>query len=230
MIADGPALVVAAHPDDEVLGCGGTIVRLARAGRPVHVAILGEGVTSRYDAPGDADPALLESLHRRCGEVADRLGATGHSLHGFPDNRFDTVPLLDVVKVVERLVERVRPAVVLTHHGGDLNVDHAVTHRAVLTATRPVPGAPVVRQVLLFEVMSSTEWAFDELGRFSPNLFVDIEQALEEKIAAMEAYESERRAFPHPRSPEAIRAVARRWGSVAGCAAAEAFRQVRALA
>jgi LmbE family N-acetylglucosaminyl deacetylase len=125
-------------------------------------------------------------------------------------------------------VRDVSPAVVLTHHGGDLNVDHSITHRAVLTATRPLPGA-AVRQVLAFEVGSSTEWGFDQMGRFSPSLFVDVAAVLERKVAAMEAYETERRPFPHPRSPEAIRAAARRWGSAAGCGAAEAFALVRAI-
>ena len=151
------------------------------------------------------------------------------TVHDLPDNRLDTVPLLDVVKIVESLVERLQPEVIYTHHAGDLNVDHGVIHRAVLTATRPVTGQPV-REIYAFEVASSTEWAFQRIEpAFRPNVFVDITRTIEAKIAAMECYETEARKFPHPRSPEALRALATRWGSVVGCAAAEAFELVRSV-
>ena len=139
------------------------------------------------------------------------------------------MPLLDVVKIVESLIEKISPSRVYTHHGGDLNVDHSVVNRAALTGTRPLQGCPV-REVYLFEVPSSTEWAFHQFETsFRPNVFVDVSQTLEVKIRAMACYESEVRPFPHPRSPEALRAWAQRWGSVAGCAAAEAFQLVRAM-
>ena len=220
-------LIIAAHPDDEVLGCGGTAARLAREGHPVDIAILGEGITSRYAARDEADPALLDELQTRSRQAAARLGARELFLYGLPDNRFDTVPLLDVVKIVEGLVERLQPRVIYTHHGGDLNVDHAVLHRAVLTATRPLAGRPV-REIYTFQVPSSTEWAFGQFApAFQPNVFVEITDTLEAKVEAMQAYESEARAFPHPRSPDALRAIARTWGSVVGCGAAEAFGLVR---
>jgi LmbE family N-acetylglucosaminyl deacetylase len=222
-------LVVAAHPDDEVLGCGATIARLAREGASVHIAILGEGITSRYADATEADPAELESLHKRAHDVAKLLDAKGLSLHKLPDNRFDTVPLLEVVKTVESLVVKHKPEVIYTHHGGDLNVDHQITFRAVLTATRPVPGQ-TVREILAFEVPSSTEWGFQGLEPvFRPNVFTDITGTLELKLRAMERYESEAREFPHPRSRQALEAIARRWGSVAGFAAAEAFELIRSL-
>jgi LmbE family N-acetylglucosaminyl deacetylase len=222
-------LVVAAHPDDEVLGCGGTIARLVQEGHEIHVAILAEGITSRYSQRTQADPSLLRDLHANTRQAASTLGAKDVSLHGLPDNRLDTVPLLDVVKIVESLIEKISPFRIYTHHGGDLNVDHAVVNRAVLTGTRPVQGCPV-REIYLFEVPSSTEWAFQQLGpMFQPNVFVDVSRTLELKIRAMTCYESEMREFPHPRSPEALRAWARRWGSVAGCGAAEAFQLVRAI-
>src|SRR5262249_37293521 len=143
--------------------------------------------------------------------------------------RFDTLPLLEVVKIVEALIEQLRPEIVYTHHGGDLNVDHQVTHRAVLTATRPTEGHPV-REVYAFEIASSTEWAFQRFEpMFRPNVFVNVARDLDTKIAAMAAYDTESRPFPHPRSPEALRAIAARWGSVAGCAAAEAFELIRSV-
>jgi len=220
-------LVVAAHPDDEVLGCGGTVARLAREGHRVSFAILGEGVTSRYADPKQADAALLKALHHKAHEAAKLLGAAELSLHNLPDNRFDTVPLLDVVKRVEGLVEQHKPELIFTHHSGDLNVDHQVTHRAVLTATRPLAGKSV-REIYAFEVPSSTEWAFQQMAPiFRANVFYDISATLELKQRAMALYDSEARAFPHPRSSQALEAIALRWGSVAGLHAAEAFEVQR---
>jgi LmbE family N-acetylglucosaminyl deacetylase len=222
-------LVIAAHPDDEVLGCGATAARLVMEEHEVHFAILGEGMTSRHADRSEADTKQLSSLHQHAHAAAAKLGVKSVTLHKLPDNRLDTVPLLDVVKIVEELVGRLKPEIIYTHHGGDLNVDHGVIHRAVLTATRPVAGQPV-QQIYAFEVPSSTEWGFQRLEPvFRPNVFVDVTRTLEAKIAAMECYESEARKFPHPRSPEALRAIAMRWGSVAGCGAAEAFELVRSI-
>jgi LmbE family N-acetylglucosaminyl deacetylase len=222
-------LVVAAHPDDELLGCGGTAARLAREGNSVYMAILGEGITSRHAKRDGADPDALNSLRDCSRRVADLLGVKELSLHGLPDNRFDSLPLLDVIKVVEDLVDRWRPTAVYTHHGGDLNVDHQVVSRAVLTAVRPMEGRPV-RELYMFEIPSSTEWAFQQLAPvFKPNVFVNIESTLPLKLEGMRQYESEVRKFPHPRSPEALTAIAQRWGSVAGCEAAEAFEAVLLL-
>lgn len=222
-------LVIAAHPDDEILGCGATAARLVSEGHDVQFAILGEGLTSRHPERSETNSKLLEALHQQAQAAAAKLGVKNVVLHRLPDNRLDSVPLLDVVKIVEGLVDRYTPQVIYTHHGGDLNVDHEVIHRAVLTATRPVAGSPV-QEIYAFEVPSSTEWAFQRLNQpFRPNVFVEVAATLEAKIAAMECYESEARKFPHPRSPEALRAIATRWGSVAGCAAAEAFELVRSI-
>lgn len=216
-------LVVAAHPDDEVLGCGGTIARLADEGHNVHILILGEGVTSRYDDPAQASADELDALHKQAKAVGTSLGAKEVSLAKLTDNRFDTVPLLDIVKIVEEHVSRIKPEVVYTQHGGDLNVDHSCTFRAVMTATRPMKGSSV-QEVLAYRVASSTEWAF---GKFAPKFegaaFSDISSTLEKKITAMEMYEGEARSFPHPRSPKALRAEAEYFGSIAGLDAAEVF-------
>lgn len=222
-------LVIAAHPDDEVLGCGGTIAQLARDGHEVYVAILGEGITSRFDRREEANAALVERLRHCSRDAGKLLGVREVFNFGLPDNRFDTVALLDVVKIIEGLVARLEPEHVYTQHGGDLNIDHNVVYRATLTATRPTKGHPV-RRVLAYEVASSTEWAFQRFApRFTPNVFVDIADKLEDKIRAMEVYESEARAFPHPRAPESLRAIAYTWGSTVGVHAAEAFELVRAI-
>ena len=221
--------MIAAHPDDEVLGCGATAARLVGEGHDVHFAILGEGMTSRHPDRANVDASRLAALHEQAQAAAAELGVAGLVLHKLPDNRLDTVPLLEIVKIVEDLVEQLKPEIVYTHHGGDLNVDHVVIHRAVLTATRPMVGQPV-REIYAFEVPSSTEWAFQRLGpSFRPNVFVDVTRTLEAKIAAMARYETEVRAFPHPRSPDALRAIAMRWGSVVGCGAAEAFELLRSV-
>ena len=198
-------LVIVAHPDDEVLACGGTVRKLANEGQDITIAILGEGITSRYKARVDAKAPLLEDLHACAERVARMLGARRFIHKNLPDNRFDTLPTLDVVKVIEEILEQVRPHTIYTHHAGDLNVDHRVVHRAVLTATRPIAG-DIVREIYSCEIASSTEWSFQRFEpMFRPNVFVDISATLDIKLAAMEAYTSEARAFPHPRSPEALR-------------------------
>jgi LmbE family N-acetylglucosaminyl deacetylase len=227
-VAASPILVVAAHPDDEILGCGATAARHVQEGRDVYFAILGEGITARHESREAADAGQLSRLHEHAHAAARKIGVKDLFLHKLPDNRLDTVPLLDVVKLVEDLVLRLKPEVIYTHHPGDLNVDHGVVHRAVLTATRPMRGQPV-KEIYAFEVPSSTEWAFGLCPVFRPNVFVDVGAALETKIAAMACYETESRKFPHPRSPEALRAIATRWGSVVGCVAAEAFELVRCV-
>jgi|HubBroStandDraft_2_1064218.scaffolds.fasta_scaffold02226_4 LmbE family N-acetylglucosaminyl deacetylase len=229
MPAPSSVLVVAAHPDDEILGCGGTMARLTREGHEVRIAILAEGMSSRYAHREDADPQQLQHLHARAQQAADKVGAKEVVLCKLPDNRLDTVPLLEVVKQVEELVARFRPEVIYTHHPGDLNVDHGVVHRAVLTATRPVAGQ-CVKEIYAFEVPSSTEWAFQRLEPlFRPSVFVDITETLETKIEALTCYDTETRKFPHPRSAEALRAIAKRWGSVVGLPAVEAFELIRSV-
>jgi LmbE family N-acetylglucosaminyl deacetylase len=219
-------LIIAAHPDDEVLGCGGTMTRLAQEGEEVYIAILGEGITSRYQQREQADWSLIDSLHTRSRQVAGLVGAKDLFMYSLPDNRFDTVPLLDVVKILEDLIKKLSPDAIYTQHGGDLNIDHYVVYRATLTATRPMAGRSV-RSVYAYEVVSSTEWSFQKFSPvFQPNVFVDISDMLETKIQAMALYESETRPFPHPRSSQALRSNAQRWGSVVGLEAAEAFQLV----
>jgi LmbE family N-acetylglucosaminyl deacetylase len=222
-------LVIAAHPDDEILGCGATAARLALEGHEVRIAILGEGITSRHQQREEADASQLSLLHKNARAAAASVGAKEVELYKLPDNRLDSIPLLEVVKLVEELLGKVKPEIIYTHHAGDLNIDHGIVHRAVLTATRPVAGQSV-REIYAFEVPSSTEWAFQRLEpAFRPNVFTDVSHTLEAKIAAMNCYSTEAREFPHPRSAQALRAIAARWGSVAGFQAAEAFELVRSL-
>lgn len=222
-------LVIAAHPDDEVLGCGGTIARLAAEGASVSILILANGLTSRADFDTAREQELLSIHHDRAKRAGAILGAKEVNLAGFPDQKMDTLPILDITQRIEREIERVRPHTIFTQHGGDLNMDHVITYRATLTATRPMKGRCVPR-VLAYEIASSTEWAFHKFQPpFHPQVFFDISSHLDQKIAAMAVYESETRAVPHPRSPEALRALALRWGAASGLDAAEAFDLVREI-
>jgi len=220
-------LIVAAHPDDEVLGAGGAISHHSRSGDRVTIAILGEGITSRSVSRDQADGSQLADLALDAKKAAAIMGCHDVRLIGLPDNRFDSLNLLDVVKVVEKLVEELRPEVVYTHHHGDLNQDHTVTARAVLTACRPLPGQSV-RKIYSFEVPSSTGWGFPETP-FVPNVFLDISATIQAKADAMSAYRSELRPYPHPRAPEALIERAKAWGSHVGMMAAEPFFLLREL-
>lgn len=215
-------LVVAAHPDDEALGCGGTIARLAEDGHLVTIAILSRGIEAR-----GPDHEAVTALGQHSLEAALLLGARHHHIYSFPDQQFDTMPFLKIVQAVEVLIESFRPQVIYTHCGSDLNTDHVLCHRAILTATRPT-GGHLVERIYGFEVLSSTEWGFGQVvPHFQPNVFVEITDTLEVKIQAMLLYKTEIRTFPHPRSPEAVRALARLRGSTVGVHAAEAFQLIR---
>jgi N-acetylglucosamine malate deacetylase 1 len=216
-------LTVAAHPDDETLGAGGTMARLAAASHEVHVCILTEGVTARH-----GHMELQQKCAMRACEV---LGVSDGMFCGLPDQRLDSLPLLDVITPIEKYVGQLCPDLVFTHFSQDANQDHRTVFQATLVATRPVPGTSVA-SVLCYETASSTEWAPPFPGSvFSPNLFVDITSTLPVKLDAMRAYEQtfsgEMHPFPHPRSYQALEANSRRHGATAGVSAAEAFMLVR---
>jgi LmbE family N-acetylglucosaminyl deacetylase len=219
------ALCVAAHPDDEILGAGATLAALADRGCEVHVLVLGEGVGARFEGDDRPDDEVAE-LARELRRAAAIIGAVPHQL-ALPDNRFDQLDMLDVVQAVEGVKAEVEPDLVFTHHSGDMNVDHRVSANATLTAFRPVPGERPVT-LLAFETLSSTEWNAAPNGApFAPNWFEDATAGLERKLAAMDAYRHELREWPHPRSLEGIRVLARRHGMTVGLEAAEAFMLLR---
>jgi LmbE family N-acetylglucosaminyl deacetylase len=217
-------LVCVAHPDDEVLGCGGTMARHVEAGDVVHVIFVADGISSRQGL--SAEHALVE--RRQAAENAARiLGSEKPHYLDYPDQRLDTIPLLDITQTIEALLATIRPDLIYTHHGDDLNADHRLVSEATMTAVRPLPGQPVAA-VYGFETLSSTEWVFHSRGTaFRPNRFIGIETTLKKKLDALRAYQAEMRAFPHPRSYETVEMLARLRGSTVGLAAAEAFTVLR---
>ena len=224
-------LVVASHPDDEVLGCGGTMAVHTDNGDVVDVLIVVEGATSR-DAKRDTgkQAKALTALQQSACDAAAVLGAREPHFLGLPDNRLDGMELLEVIKPIEALINELKPQVIYTQHGGDLNVDHRIVHQAVVTACRPAPGTSV-RAIYGYETASSTEWASSTMGgAFHPVRFVDISKTLERKRKALECYASEMRPFPHARSFEGLEALARWRGVSTGLEAAEAFTVVREIA
>lgn len=225
-------LVVVAHPDDELLGLGATMYKLIHEfSCKTRVVILGEGITSRADV---RDPQQWEqelAVHRNNIKSAqEAIGYDSVGIYDFPDNRFDSVPLLDIIKVVEKEKEDFQPEIIFTHHGGDVNVDHQRTFEAVITSSRPLEHERV-HTIITFETPSGTEWrASTDPKHFIPNLFVEVsEEGLNAKIKGMESYEFEKRKFPHPRSPEALKIQAQRWGVAMGKDLVEAFCIVRAI-
>ena len=223
-------LVVAAHPDDEVLGCGGAIARHADSGDQVQVLIVAEGSTSRQQERDRAQVRdELSALAKAAHTAGSILGATSVELLDLPDNRLDSLDRLDLIKRIEQRVECHQPECVYVHHAGDVNVDHRRLHEAVVTACRPMPGH-VVKRLLSFEVASSTEWQpSGSATAFQPNWFVDISEQWERKREALVAYSSEMRQWPHARSLEAVEHLARWRGAQVGVEAAEAFCLLRQL-
>lgn len=215
-------LVFAAHPDDELLGIGGTVRRLANEGKTVRAVIMAEGLTSRAESRDKADLDQLSDLQADAMQAAKIVGYTSIEFCGLPDNRMDSLDLLDIIKIVTRYVEKYRPDTIFTHHHGDLNIDHRRTCEAVLTACRPI-GKQGVRRIYGFETPSSTEWNYTYIEPFTPNVYFDVSKTLEAKIEGMACYRTESTQYPHPRSPEALRSLARYRGSNVGYEMAEAF-------
>jgi len=217
-------LVVAAHADDEVLGCGGTIARHVAENDSVQLVVLADGVGSRASAD-------TNSLSRRtdAAKIAQKiLGITEAHYLGFPDNAMDSFPLLCIVQKIEAIIKNTAPSIIYTHFHGDLNIDHRLAHQAVLTACRPQPGC-CVRKIYGFEVLSSTEWATPRSSPFTPNVHIDITHYFTKKIQALEAYAEEMRPEPHSRSLKHAEVLARHRGYSVGFEYAEAFVAYRIL-
>jgi LmbE family N-acetylglucosaminyl deacetylase len=214
-------LVIAAHPDDEMLGCGGTLARHAASGERVDVLFVADGETSRISG----DSVGVSSRRMAARQASAIIGAQPPRFLDFPDNQLDTVSRLEIIQRIEAAVADLQPSIIYTHHAGDLNVDHQLVAAAAITAFRPQPGS-TVRAIYAFEVLSSTGWAGPDSG-FSPNRFVDIGAQFSTKIAALKCYDREMRPSPHARSYEAVGAMASFRGMICGMEAAEGFHIIR---
>lgn len=218
-------LIIAAHPDDETYGLGGTIMKLIQEGNEITVFIMTDGVTARHD---------VKSLQKQAAENAcKKLGVDNLLFGDLPDQRLDELALLEVIKPISKTITEINPSVVFTHHGGDANQDHRTIFNATIVATRPYGNNPV-KELFTYEVASSTEWA-PPLSHwsFQPNCYVDVSEYLDKKVEAAKEYsntfQSEVPPYPHPRSLEAIKIYAKKRGIEVGFKCAEAFQIIRKL-
>lgn len=225
-------LVISAHPDDETIGMAGTLKQISKH-HNVKVLFLSEGITSRrtsgyvsiptYDVTDEEMKKMQKEIQLRKDQAKKALKLLGVSKMRFldlPNLELDQIPLLQIIKEIEKDIQEIDCDVIFTHHYNDLNIDHQIAFKASITAARPIPTSKI-SQIICFEIPASTDW--NRPYKFNPNLYVDISKELDTKVRALKSYKYEIRKFPHPRSKEATIAVAQRWGSLAGCQAAEAF-------
>lgn len=221
-------LVIAAHPDDEIYGMGGTVAKLSSQGHEVHVLIVTDGCTAQYAGRPDL-PEIIERKHAEALEANRLLGVKQVHFGTFPDMRLDTVPHVEVNRLIEETMDTVVPEIVYTHFYGDVNLDHQMVYRSTLVAVRPVPGQSV-RELYCYRVPSSTEWSPQlEHTAFLPNVMVEIGDFADVKEQALLTYQTEARAYPHPRSPRYVRETDRARGLEWGLGPAEAFLQLRKI-
>ena len=220
MVSFKNILVVASHPDDEVLGCGGTLYNLKKKGAKISVLFLSDGESSRKH------PKLKQLIldrKKQALKAGKILGIKNITFGDFPDNSMDTIPMLKVIKFIEKKIKEVKPDVIFTHFESDLNIDHQITSKAVITACRPIKNQ-TVKSVIFFEVLSSSEWNISIKNKsFKPNYFVDISKSLKFKLKALKLYKREMRKWPHPRSIQGVKLLSKTRGSSVGLSNAEAF-------
>ncbi|MEO5330766.1 MAG: PIG-L family deacetylase [Magnetococcus sp. YQC-5] len=217
-----PVLIVVAHPDDEVLGCGGTVASLAKQGVEIYSCILCGQVQARNFRPSDTE--LLNNIHA----TQKLLGLQEPILGPFPNIKLNSIPHLDLVQFIENIILEVRPQWIFTHHPADLNDDHYHTSRACQAASRLFQrreNIPHIKSLFYMEILSSTDWAFPGNGnQFVADTFFSINDTLQAKLDALHAYRGVMRDFPHPRSQEILTGLAALRGGQSGLKYAEAFQ------
>lgn len=216
-------LAIAAHPDDEVIGAGGTLARHVAEGDEVYWCVVTEAHSPRWPEE------VRVQARRQVDQVQQVLGIREVFFCGFTTVALNTVPYIDLCSALQRVVDEVQPEVVYTTPGSDINLDHRLVYEATLVATRPLPGS-CVRRVLSYEVSTTARYGLPAgSSGFEPNVFVDISRYLDKKLEVMRCYEAELRTYPHPRSLRGIRLLAEERGLSIGLGAAECFRLVREL-
>lgn len=218
-------LIIAAHPDDELLGCAGTVHKYVQQGATAVSVILGEGLRAR----GKASGKQLTELKKHAVDANAKIGISKVYFESLPDNQFDSVPILKIIKIIEKYIGQYSPDVIFTHFSNDLNVDHQLTFKAVMTACRPQPGFKHP-DIYCFEVSSSTDYALISVhNAFVPNVYVNIENEIDVKLAALAKYKTEMRSFPHTRSIAGVKILAQCRGVAVGLKFAEAFQLIRRI-
>ena len=205
-------LVYAPHPDDEVIGVGGTIKRHTNSGDEVKVIIISEGVSAQYE-----DPQMRELRHKACLDAGEVLGVKNIEFHDVLDAQFDKAGVLEIAKIVTEELDKYSPNIVYAPHKSELHLDHRITYEAVLVATRPFRDTFHKGKVLFYETSMVRKSAF------IPNYYTDITDTFEDKIRALYKYTSEIEKYPHPRSIESLKTMASYRGLEAGVQFAEGF-------
>jgi len=213
-------LVVASHPDDEVLGCGGTLYNLKKNGAKISGLFLSDGESSRKHLKINK---LILNRKKQAIKAGKIIGIKKSIFGNFPDNSMDSVPLLKIIQFIEKQIKIIKPDAIFTHFESDLNIDHQITNKAVVTACRPTKNQ-TVKSILFFEILSSSEWNISSKNKsFKPNYFVDIINSIRFKIKALKYYKRELKKWPHPRSVEGVKLLSKTRGSSVGLSNAEAF-------
>jgi LmbE family N-acetylglucosaminyl deacetylase len=217
-------LIIVAHADDETLGCAGTIAKHIAEGDHVSLVFMTNGVSSRDDCGQQQELGRNSAMDN----AMQMLGVKHYQCFDFPDNQMDSVPLLSIVKSIETVIDELKPNIIYSHFAHDLNIDHQITHQAVMTACRPIKGSSV-KEIYSFEVLSSTEWQSKSHSSFQGQYIVDITPYWHKKKQALLCYQEELRDFPHSRSLVCIEALAILRGASHGFEKAEAFQVERIL-
>ena len=222
LLKNNKILIIAAHPDDEMLGCGGTIIKLKEKNE-INVVFLTNGISARTKNKKAANLRKNECLN-----LFKKLHLAKPKMLNFPDNQLDKIPLLKIIKKIESIIKKFKPNIILTHYENCLNIDHQIAYRATITACRPLKTNPV-KTILSFEVLSSTDWGAFEKKNFQPNFYINISNQINNKLKFLKYYKSEIKKYPHSRSLKAIEALAKVRGTSSGYNFAEAFYLVRHL-
>lgn len=221
-------LVIAAHPDDEVLGMGGTIAKLVKEGNEVNILIVTDGSSSQYRDSSDLQK-IIDDKKKETLACAKVMGVKDVYYGNLPDMQLDTIPHIQINQVIESAIYQLKPDAVYTHFWGDVNLDHQNVYKSTLVAVRPVMGQ-VVKELYCYCVPSSTEWTPNKADTmFMPNVFVDIIDVVEQKYEAFSKYSTELRDYPHPRSIQYLRETDKAAGLRVGLLCAEQFVLLRKI-
>ena len=213
-------LIIASHPDDEVLGCGGTLYNLKKNGAKISALFLSDGESSRNHPKIHK---LILDRKKQAIKAGRIIGIKKIIFGDFPDNSMDSVPILKIIQFIEKQIKIIKPDAIFTHFESDLNIDHQITSKAAITACRPIKNQ-TVKSILFFEILSSSEWNISIKNKnFKPNYFVDISKSLKFKLKALKCYRREIKKWPHPRSIEGVKLLSKTRGSSVGISNAEAF-------